>query len=165
MNTEQPLNVDLAAPQDEHASRASDEALSALAQAASTVQEALMVRYELGNPSDPYTFEAPSLLVASFVTLALGHGMYFAKPLCGDGPGVPPMAFKTTQARDAWAHDHFGCSFEVSIERADQDDAMLAAAFESVKLGRESRSSMNDIGRRAQEFAEDIRARSTEAAA
>ena len=49
--------------------------------------------YELINPSDPVTFEAPDLKVAALVTIILGQGQYGAQPVDDSAEGVPIMLF------------------------------------------------------------------------
>ena len=59
--------------------------------------------YEIVNPSDPYTIEAPSLDVAVMVSILLGQGNYQFKSLDG-GEDIPFFSFG---GGDAWCKKHF----------------------------------------------------------
>jgi len=48
-------------------------------------EPAKLVCYELVNPSDAYTFQAPTLLIAACATVLIGRGKYAAHPEDGKG--------------------------------------------------------------------------------
>lgn len=133
--------------------------------------------YEIVNPSDPYTIECPDLELAIAVE-AIFRGVYPLEPISG-GPGVPVLVFGDI---DAFCESHFGRTLDDTLahvmrERKDE----LAACFASVLIGTAEdrthfeatvahcstadraavrlrvhdakRSSLNDIGRRAWQFA------------
>lgn len=124
------------------------------------------MKFNLINPSDPYTFEADDLEVAAVMVCLLGDGKYLADALGEDadkGNNVPAFLFG---GHDEWFVSKFGMNYADTAEHCLQhrvDD--LARAFESVQLqlGSERRSSMNDIGARARALAQVIR-RKAEAA-
>ena len=62
--------------------------------------------WELINPSDAITFEAPSLAVAATVTLTVGSGVYGADS--EDGEKVPILALGDSEAVEAWVAQEFG---------------------------------------------------------
>jgi hypothetical protein len=59
--------------------------------------------YEIVNPSDPYTIEAPSLDIAAMTAILLGQGNYSFQSLEG-GQDVPAFAFGKG---DEWTQKHF----------------------------------------------------------
>lgn len=120
-----------------------------------------ILRFELVNPSDPFTFTAPSLEVAAQAVLLIGEGFYGGKSLDG-GTDVPMFAFMRDAGMDAWFREQFGKTADESLEG--RDDAALAACFESFTLGREKASSLNDIGGRARDYALALRAPTRSAA-
>ena len=85
--------------------------------------------YDLVNPSDPVTFEAPDLKIAALVTLILGHGQYAANPEDESAEGVPSMLFG---GAEEWWNEHFQEPMENAGER---DRERLAAALRSVCYG------------------------------
>jgi hypothetical protein len=116
------------------------------------------MRFNLINPSDPYTFEADDFEVAAVAVCLLGNGKYPADALGDDadkGNNVPAFLFG---GHDEWFESRFGASYEATADRVlkDRSDA-LARALESVTLGRERRTSLNNIGGKAQELARAIR--------
>ena len=119
------------------------------------------MKFEIANPSDPYTMEADDLQVAAVACCLLGNGKYGLTGLDGDaGQDVPVFLFG---GHDEWFVSKFGMSYEDTATHAlnHRNDA-LARAFESVTLGREERSSMNDIGGKARDIAQAIRRKATE---
>lgn len=85
--------------------------------------------YNLVNPSDPVTFEAPDLKIAALVTLILGHGQYAADPYDDSAEGVPLMPFG---GAEEWWNEHF----QEPMENAWKSDReRLAAALRSVCYG------------------------------
>ena len=114
------------------------------------------MRFEIINPSDPYTMEADDLEVAAVAVCLLGNGKYGLSRIGGDrGTEVPPFLFG---GHDEWFTDKFGADFERTAERVlNQRGDALARAFESVTLERAERSSMNNIGGKAQELGRVVR--------
>lgn len=118
------------------------------------------MKFNVINPSDPYTMEADDLEIAAVAVSILGNGKY---PLEGlddaRGQDVPPFLFG---GHDEWFTEKFGGTYEQIAERAITTRAdALARAFESVTLQSERRSSMNNIGGRAAEYARAVRAKAT----
>jgi len=123
-----------------------------------STQQERTVLFEIINPSDPYTMDAPDLEIAAIAVSVLGRGQYSLEGR-GNAAGqdVPFFMFG---GHDEWFTKNFGRTFEASVEhvlnqRADE----LATALESVKLERGERSSMNDIGGRAKSAANSLRAK------
>lgn len=119
------------------------------------------MKFEIANPSDPYTMEADDLQVAAVACCLLGNGKYGLTGLEGDaGLDVPIFL---VGGHDEWFVSKFGMSYEDTATHAlnHRNDA-LARAFESVTLGRDERSSMNDIGGKARDIAQAIRRKATE---
>jgi len=116
------------------------------------------MQFDLINPSDPYTLEADDFEIASVAVCLLGAGKYPATALGEDASednNVPAFLFG---GHDDWFNSRFGATFEATTERilADRADA-LARALESVKIGSERRTSLNDIGGKAHEMARAVR--------
>lgn len=116
------------------------------------------MRFDLINPSDPYTLEADDLEIAAVAVCLLGNGKYPADALCDDanlGNNVPAFLFG---GHDEWFTKRFGGTFEEVVDRAlkERGDA-VARALESVTLGRAERTSLNDIGGKARELAAAVR--------
>jgi hypothetical protein len=85
--------------------------------------------YELVNPSDPVTFQAPDLKIAALVTLILGHGQFAANPEDENAEGVPLMLFG---GAEEWWNERF----QEPMENAgDRDRERLAIALRSVCYG------------------------------
>lgn len=121
------------------------------------------MKFEIVNPSDPYTMEAPSLELAAVAVCFLGNGKY---PLTGlddaRGQDVPPFLFG---GHDEWFTEKFGANFEAVCKRAIQEqNEALALTLESVTLTSSRRSSMNDIGGRAKKLAQAVRMEAKESA-
>jgi hypothetical protein len=112
-----------------------------------------LLRFELVNPSDPFTFTASSLEVAAQAVLLIGEGTFGGKSLDG-GTDVPIFIFGRDP--DPWFQENFGKTAEESFDT--RDDNALAECFESFTLGRERATSLNDIGGRAKQYAEALRA-------
>lgn len=116
------------------------------------------MRFELINPSDPYTFEAADHEIAAVAVCLLGDGKYMADALDDDANkdnNVPAFLFG---GHDEWFESRFGANYEATVERVlkTRCDA-LAQALESLTLGCKERSSMNDIGGRARVLAKAVR--------
>lgn len=133
--------------------------------------------FKIVNPSDPYTIECPDLELA-FGVAAIFDGQYLLEPI-GGGPGVPVLFFG---GADAFCQSHFGRTLDDTLAHVMRErQAELAACFASVLIGTAEdrahfeatvahcsaadraavrlrwhdakRSSLNDIGRRAWQFA------------
>jgi hypothetical protein len=121
------------------------------------------MKFDLVNPSDPYTLEADDLQVAAVACCLLGNGKYGLTGLGDDaGQNVPVFLFG---GHDEWFVSKFGMDYETTATHAlnHRNDA-LARAFESVTIGGE-RSSLNNIGGKARDIAQAIRRKATELAA
>ena len=116
------------------------------------------MKFEIVNPSDPYTIEAADMEVAAVAICFLGLGRYALKGIGEDaGQDVPIFLFG---GHDEWFVAKFGMNFEdTSNHVADHRAGELADAFDSVKLGRAERSSMNDIKAQAQALSGAVRKR------
>jgi hypothetical protein len=140
--------------------------------------------YELINPSDAYTFTAPSLEVAAVVTLIVGRGRYGARCVSGELQEVPMFLFGGSEA---WVQETLNYkTLDSLVEKYMQEKQTLAASLESFMIGDsnnrklyedglalleteekrkawrdrwqdENRSSMNDIGGYAHRLADRIR--------
>ena len=139
--------------------------------------------YEIVNMSDPYTIEAATLDVAFVACVFLGRGQYAFEPQ-EEGATAIPMFFGGTED---WCQTNLHQSLEQVVDRVTREKAAeLAACFESCIYGKpgrralfllawsliedaakqaiwreawqDQRSSMNDIGGRAQEMAKRLRA-------
>lgn len=121
------------------------------------------MKFEIVNPSDPYTMEAEDLEIAAVAACILGRGAYPLKSLDQPpGEDVPPFLFG---GHDEWFRQKFGVDFEGSMARVmERRKAALAACFESVTLTEGERSSMNDIGGHAKQVARQLRNAITEGA-
>ncbi len=122
------------------------------------------MKFEIINPSDPYTMEADDLEIAAVAISILGNGKYPLNGL-GDAAGqdVPPFLLG---GHDHWFNEKFGADYATVAKRAieTRGDA-LARAFESVTLQSERRSSLNDIGFTALRYAAQVREIETRASA
>lgn len=116
--------------------------------------EGAALKFEIVNPSDPYTFTAPSLEVAALVIILLGSGRYAAKSL--DTPPNEGVPFFMFGGAEEWFRDNCGCTPDESMERTEK--SVLADSLDTVTLGSEKRSSMNNIGGRAKAYAAQLRA-------
>jgi len=147
---------------------------------------AVMHLYEIGNPSDPYTMECTDDVVAVVAVLFLGEGAYFLKPLNrpDSGASLAPFLLIDGETRlQKWCDDHGVADLgEWAIDHAEA----VAAALDSVLVGSAAdrqtfekmlacvsseeerakaravyyegkRTSMNQIGRRAQQLAAKFR--------
>jgi hypothetical protein len=116
------------------------------------------MRFNLINPSDPYTLEADDFEIAAVTVCLLGDGKYPADALGDDankGYNVPAFLFG---GHDEWFQSRFGGTFEAVADRClkDRTDA-VARCFESVTLNSFRRSSLNNIGGRARDMAKAVR--------
>lgn len=116
------------------------------------------MKFNLINPSDPYTMEAVDLEVAAVAVGFLGAGQYALEGIGEDkGQDVPIFLFG---GHDEWFAGKFGMSFQDTAEHVvDHRAEALAAALDSVTLGRDERSSMNNIKGTAQALSNAVRTR------
>jgi len=121
-----------------------------------TAEKGHEMQFEIINPSDPYTMTAPDLEVAAVAVSLLGDGKYPLKGLGDDaGQDVPPFLFG---GHDEWFASKFGMNYEATAEHVLNHRAgELAESLDSVTLGKERRSSLNDIGGRARSLATAVR--------
>lgn len=130
--------------------------------------------YELINPSDPYTFEAPNIEVAG-VAVCMLSSHYGAKQVDGDQESTPVLFgwkewLEDRQINGAWVESHRSeiadalDSFLIGDPASRQDvEEMLAEVppekREALMARRQDRhrSSMNQIGERAYEMAKHLR--------
>lgn len=142
--------------------------------------------FNIVNPSDPYTVEAPSLDVAAVASLMVGQGQYSFASLDGS-EDVPMFAFMGNDDTNAWFKQHCGDDAETVVTRVTSEKKIeLADCLDSVIIGHYSdrqlyllalssitdpanrekyifeyhdkkRSSMNDIGGRARQLAAKLR--------
>lgn len=132
--------------------------------------------YELINPSDDYTFRAPSLEVAGACAVLLSSG-FGARCLDGDSEETTPILFGWNEwlqdrgMNKAWfdAHvqqiaDAFD-SFLIGGQNEREDVESMLALLDDDKRERwradrqdRHRSSINQIGERAYDYAKNLRA-------
>ncbi len=116
------------------------------------------MRYEVINPSDPYFIDGEFPAVAAAVTL-LGEGAYGAEPVVKgpdlDARELPPLVF-TPKPLDVFAKI-VGEPFDTVMDN--QRDGIVAALRTVALPDGKERSSMNDIGRRAQRLADALEKR------
>ena len=122
------------------------------------------MKFNLINPSDPYTIEAVDLEVAAVAVAFLGCGKYALEGIgAAAGQDVPIFLFG---GHDEWFTKKFGKNFEATSEHVvEHRPEELAAALDSVALGRAERSSMNNIKATAQALSNAVRTRAPNAAA
>ncbi len=144
------------------------------------------MRFDLINPSDPYTFDAPDLLIAAVVVVILGHGKYGANEIGGAADASEVVPIMLIGDPDHWFQTACGETLEGALHIAHQPRRNdLIAALRSVTIGSlderrlldealariedddarrkhadqwhdSKRSSINDIGRLARSLADDI---------
>ena len=92
--------------------------------------------YEIINPSDKCTLEAPGDAVAAVAVLLLGQGAFGVERCDGDTmrPILPFFRFASNAevALEAWARDELGTPLDDNISA---HKSLLAAALESVLYG------------------------------
>lgn len=137
--------------------------------------------YKIINPSDLYTFKAPDFKSACVAMCILGSGNYGIKEIDNNkGDSMPPFVLVDV---DEWFKQTFGKDFRETYPEVSK--SVLADIMESVLIGNAEdrkifgnailiipederkkwkevyhdrrRSSMNDIGRRAQTWAKSLR--------
>jgi hypothetical protein len=137
--------------------------------------------FEISNPSDSYTIEAKDFKTACIAICVLGRGQYGLTEIGGDH-SMPIFVFG---GHDEWFTENFGKDFKDTLEETPFED--IAEALESVFIGHKverelleakkellapatfliwkaeyqenHRSSMNNIGKKAREKAQAIRAK------
>lgn len=116
------------------------------------------MKFNLINPSDPYTMEAVDLEVAAVAVGFLGAGQYALEGIGEDaGQEVPIFLFG---GHDEWFTEKFGKDFDGTCTHIlDHRAEELAKALDSVTLGRDERSSMNNIKGTAQALSNAVRTR------
>lgn len=107
-----------------------------------------MEKYELINPSDYITFEAPTVQISAIVTILLGHGQYSAKNL-NKGEDVPMFMFGGV---DEWFKKH-GIDDRNAFRK--DNKAKVALSLETVTAPG-GVSSLNDIQAIAKEIHQAI---------
>lgn len=148
--------------------------------------------FNIINPSDPYTLEAPDLAIAAVAICLLGEGKYALEELGGDRSGYVPAFLMG--GHDEWFIKQFGADFSAVVDRivATRSDE-LSRALASVFIGNArdkrafdsaaaecpdqdaffellhqthdaKRTSVNDIGRRAWALADAVAAKAAEVA-
>lgn len=146
--------------------------------------------FEIINPSDPYTIEAPDMKIAAAACVLLGNGQYAFRPLEGEGAvEVPLFLFG---GHDEWFKEQFGAGTDaVLTDIMENRRAALADCLDSTTYGSAAdrrefehltehcapaerqklriernnnrRGSLNDIAGRAHRYAKNFRAASAEA--
>lgn len=135
-----------------------------------------MVAYEVVNPSDPYTFEAPDLEIAAAAIFLVGGGHYAADPFDEDQDRVPIFLLG---GAEQWVQEKFGSDIEtwfgrVKAERLPEVCTALESFLYGGRLAGEDwqgrtpeeraaynerhRTSMNNIGKRAFSIAASLHA-------
>jgi hypothetical protein len=142
-----------------------------------------MVLYELVNPSDACTFQAPNTLIATLVTVVLGGGQYSATLLDTDAPGHRDVPFFMFGGFDEWwathgdggpsdgAADRAGAAFTEALRSVCYGSASTRRLFDSAlaaiddpakraafiaQWNDEKRSSLNNIMGRAHALADRL---------
>lgn len=90
--------------------------------------------FEITNPSDPYTMEAPDLEIAACAVCLLGSGQYGLNELGGDKTGNMPVFLLNDH--DAWFTKQFGKDFGATLNAVLMTRRhALAAALASIRIG------------------------------
>lgn len=102
------------------------------------------MRFEIINPHDPYTMDAPDMEIAAVAICLLGNGAYSLKGLDdAAGDNVPPFVIG---GHDEWFNEQFGADFNTVATRCVKGRATaMALTLLSVALGRPTRSSAVDL--------------------
>ena len=117
------------------------------------------MKFEIINPSDPYTMDADDLIVAAVAVCLLGNGKYGLDALGEDSNISNNVPIFLLGGHDEWFTSRFGMTYEAAAQQVvDQRTEALAKAFESVALTSGRRSSLNNIGAKAKELARVVRA-------
>lgn len=90
--------------------------------------------FNIINPHDPYTMEAPDLEIAANAIAMIGAGQYGLHELSGDQSGNVPIFL--TDGHDEWFTKQFGRNFAASLTHVmDTRPDDLAKALASVFVG------------------------------
>ena len=108
-------------------------------------------KYELINTSDKYTMEGEEIACFAAAIL-LGEGNYGLKHESGEN--LPLFLFSKASDFETWWRAKFGIEFQAA---ADANRNGIRAALESVTLVGKERTSLNDIGGRAKQMAQQIK--------
>jgi hypothetical protein len=117
------------------------------------------MKWELVNPSDPYTVESDNFKCAAIAAILVGQGKYALDPIEGTNKefSMPIFLFG---GHDEWFKEHFHESVEAALDDCMETKAgSLIAALRSISIADEKRSSMNNIGAYAQEIAANMEAK------
>lgn len=114
------------------------------------------MKFELINPSDPYTIEGADLMIVAVAACLLGDGRYGLDGL-GEAEGIKMPIFILASADD-WFREKFSMNYEgAATYCVHKRGEELAQALESVALTSGRRSSLHNIGRKAQQLACAVR--------
>lgn len=145
-----------------------------------------MSYWEVINPSDQVVFEAGELEIAAITTILLGSGSYGAEEQVENGRKVPLFLFEGAAGLDAWCDQEFGKTWEQLIENVvnerseELENALRSLVYggaaearqlnetwaqlppEEARVARARwndtrRSSLNNIGARAEQIADNVR--------
>lgn len=90
--------------------------------------------FDIINPSDPYTMEAPDMETAACAVCLLGSGQYGLNELTGDKSGHVPVFL--LGGHDEWFTKQFGQDFGATLDAVIASRRhVLAAALASVRIG------------------------------
>jgi len=93
-----------------------------------------MMHFNLINPSDPYTVQAPDLEIAAIVCALLGEGKYSLEQISGDRSAMVP--FFLFGGHDEWFTKQFGRDFKATLNHvATARRGELIKSLTSVHLG------------------------------
>jgi hypothetical protein len=112
------------------------------------------MEYEIGNHSDRCFLEADDKKVAAACILFLGNGQYFCTETA-TGEQIPGTFFAMGGDVEKTWDQFLGIGFEAFISKP-ETKLKMAECYESFRYS-SARSSMNNIGKRAQGLAAEIR--------
>lgn len=136
-----------------------------------------MKTYEIANPSDPYTMQAEDFNVAAVTVAILGNGAYGIPGtpiLFGWDQWLKEREIDLPKFIDARLTEIIACLESVMIgresDRTEAEEALAAIVEENraewlKKRHDQRRSSMNDIGGKAQQWAKALREKACKIAA
>lgn len=111
------------------------------------------MKFEIGNPSDQCFLEADDDKIATACILFLGNGQYFCKNVDHNESIAGAFFALGGDVEETWKHFH-GIGFEEFISKP-ETKIKMQECFASFHYSGE-RSSMNNIGARAKDFAESM---------
>ena len=115
------------------------------------------MKWELVNPSDYYTVESDDFRAAAAACLFVGAGKYGLEPI-GDATGsVPLLVFGDPTP---WLEEVFGTA--KWLHWVDANRSAVVAALRTITITDEERSSLNNIGKYAAEWADKLESRGIE---